>query len=1361
MLWPNNAERAKYTIGWIAPMPIELSPALALLDSVTTLHVAKDSNIYKAGKIGDHHVVMVTLNKIGLGGILSVTERMYSSFRELKHLLLVGLGGGIPEYAHGEQMVLGDVVVSMQVEHLDCGRRTPKGFEFTHQTYWPSPDLLKAVNTLRSTHLLNGTRVPQILQGIREKLYQNIRNNPEDLGPDADHLFDPGYHHQDDAKLCENCCDTGNSKSRQDRGRKAYREKDTPLAHYGTIGSGNSLVVGSKEREHLYGEFGTICFEMEAAALMDYRCLVIRGISDYSDSHKNKAWQPYAAATAAAYAQELIMQLPAPVHDVNIDRFQTLTVNNEETSPSQDRGPVDTTGLCLLSLDGGGVRGLSTLYILKSIFRQLNHERSITHLPPVKPCDVFDLIGGTSTGGLLALMLGRLKMDVDECISCYTELMRRIFATRTSRIPVAWRGKTEGRFDSSTLRSAIEEVITKYGFSKREPLEEQNAPGCKVFVCATASETTGTTRLRNYTPPEEFNISSTICEAALATSATTSFFQPVHIGARKFVDGALKANNPAAEVEDEASSIWYNPTVEFKSLVKCFVSIGTGHPGKKPIEDNAAKFLAKTLVDIVTETESTAESFINRWRQQHETKRYFRFNVHQGLQDVGLEEHDKQGTIEAVTYEYVGHAEQKSRVRDCVQNLKTKQNKAKANFAADLDEYNTRRIITLHKGEARLSHAMADRDYRMLTTPGLESKTGHVHWTVYRSRNPLFTGRDDILRELELAIRDVVKDSSSSKQYSIVISGIGGQGKSEICLQLAYRVRQIFWGVFWVDVSSTTSAKNDFLIIAKKLGIHAESMEEARQGLANVKEPWLLVLDNADDPEIDYQCYFPAGLLGVVMMTSRNRECHRYASTPAVELEGLSESDARELLLHATDVPQQQWHTFQDDAQEVATLLQSHPLALIQAGAYISRAHCTIAEYPRVFKHQRKRLLKFRPKQAKSRYGDVYATFEASATLLQESQAEAAQDALQLLSMLGMCAASRIPLQRLFEEGWKGAQIVSSSTSSNKDYSDILDTWHVSHLPWLLKADADAWDPFRLVEAIGLLNAFSLVSADTHDDLLSVSMHPLTSAWALDRLGAAAQHNAWLATGCLMAVANHDHMLGYMLWKLVRQLQPHLEALTSFGVEDMFASEPPVKISSMITRCGWLLHELRDDVKLKDLMDNLMLYLNMDPLIVDVRWLPVYDLLASSLRSHGKALEAVSLLEQVVDIKKQILAEDDYARLFSEHTLACAYIENEQVERAVSLLEQVVQVEEQILAMDDSARLASQHELARAYQANGQIEKAVSVIEQVVQVEEQTIAENHPDRLASQSQLAVAYEAVGQVEKAVALLQHNAAKSAS
>ena len=193
------------------------------------------------------------------------------------------------------------------------------------------------------------------------------------------------------------------------------------------------------------------------------------------------------------------------------------------------------------------------------------------------------------------------------------------------------------------------------------------------FVCTTAHETAGITHLRSYTLPNKLKISATICEAALATSAATGFFDPVDVGARRFEDGALGANNPAEEVEVEAANIWCSDSRELMSLVKCFVSIGTGNPGKKAIEDNMLKFLSKTLVDLVTETEKTEKKMIARWARLFAEKRYFRLNVEQGLQDVGLAEYKEQGRIEAATEEYLDHTQQDGRVKDCVTNLKGKQ----------------------------------------------------------------------------------------------------------------------------------------------------------------------------------------------------------------------------------------------------------------------------------------------------------------------------------------------------------------------------------------------------------------------------------------------------------------------------------------------------------------------------------------------------------------------------------------------------------------------------------------------------------------------------------------------------------------
>jgi predicted acylesterase/phospholipase RssA len=173
----------------------------------------------------------------------------------------------------------------------------------------------------------------------------------------------------------------------------------------------------------------------------------------------------------------------------------------------------------------------------------------------------------------------------------------------------------------------------------------------------------------------------TICEAALATSAATTLFDPVSIGDRSFADGGLGSNNPVDEVEGEASNIWCSETGDLKPLVKCFISIGTGNPGKKKFKKSMVKFLSETVVQIATETENTEKKFIARWAKHFDEKRYFRFNVEQGLQNIGLDEYNKKGAMEAATEGYITHTAQYFRVRDCIENMKLKQSVYIENFA--------------------------------------------------------------------------------------------------------------------------------------------------------------------------------------------------------------------------------------------------------------------------------------------------------------------------------------------------------------------------------------------------------------------------------------------------------------------------------------------------------------------------------------------------------------------------------------------------------------------------------------------------------------------------------------------------------
>lgn len=124
------------------------------------------------------------------------------------------------------------------------------------------------------------------------------------------------------------------------------------------------------------------------------------------------------------------------------------------------------TDIRLLSFDGGGVRGLSSLLILRSIICTIDAAN------PPKPCDYFDMIGGTSTGGLIAIMLGRLKMSVDECIAAYTSLADRVFRKKKRRVKA--NGKLQGRFAGEALKNAVKEILVSTGHDEGELLRSKS-----------------------------------------------------------------------------------------------------------------------------------------------------------------------------------------------------------------------------------------------------------------------------------------------------------------------------------------------------------------------------------------------------------------------------------------------------------------------------------------------------------------------------------------------------------------------------------------------------------------------------------------------------------------------------------------------------------------------------------------------------------------------------------------------------------------------------------------------------------------------------------------------------------------------
>ena len=348
---PHNALDSpdSYGVAWIAALPIERAAAKAMLDEEHAPPTGfarhqTDANVYIWGRVGEHNIVIASLaaGVYGTTSAAATASSLLASLPSIRVGLLVGIGGGIARPDEDYDIQLGDIVVSQPdgttggvcqydlIKAKSGDRRERKGF------LRPPPTvLLNALASIQADHELMDSKVPNFLQQMLKKNPKMSRRSKQSpgyihQGTDNDRLFQPSCDHVPGPD-CRGC-DTA------DEVKRDARDTTDPEIHYGTIASGNLLVKDAATRDRVVADVGEdcICFEMEAAGLMNhFPCLVIRGICDYADSHKNDRWQRYASATAAAYAKELLAYVPvAEVQETK----RALEVLNQVSDPTSSHG---------------------------------------------------------------------------------------------------------------------------------------------------------------------------------------------------------------------------------------------------------------------------------------------------------------------------------------------------------------------------------------------------------------------------------------------------------------------------------------------------------------------------------------------------------------------------------------------------------------------------------------------------------------------------------------------------------------------------------------------------------------------------------------------------------------------------------------------------------------------------------------------------------------------------------------------------------------------------------------------------------------------------------------------------------------
>ncbi|KAK5202772.1 hypothetical protein LTR41_011483 [Exophiala xenobiotica] len=301
-----------YHVGWICALNIELTAAMAMLDEEHEMIAGQDPqdhNSYVLGRIHQHHVVIACMPE-GADGLVpaaNVARDMARTCPALRVGLMVGIGGGIPDLSKGIAVRLGDIVVSKPekiwggVVQYDHGKAEDGGkFVVKGQLSQPPTLLLQALAQLRARHSMRPSKVSGYIT-------EAIERNPmmEETGFTLPSESDCFY-----CSVCDNDIGAPVGDCKGIHAKRKQRKNNKPMVHYGIIASGNQVVKDAAVRDRLRDECNAFCVEMEAAGLMnEFPCLVIRGICDYADLHKNDAWHPYGAMTAAAYAKEFLQYI--------------------------------------------------------------------------------------------------------------------------------------------------------------------------------------------------------------------------------------------------------------------------------------------------------------------------------------------------------------------------------------------------------------------------------------------------------------------------------------------------------------------------------------------------------------------------------------------------------------------------------------------------------------------------------------------------------------------------------------------------------------------------------------------------------------------------------------------------------------------------------------------------------------------------------------------------------------------------------------------------------------------------------------------------------------------------------------------
>ncbi|QRV81252.1 patatin-like phospholipase protein [Ceratobasidium sp. AG-Ba] len=557
-----------------------------------------------------------------------------------------------------------------------------------------------------------------------------------------------------------------------------------------------------------------------------------------------------------------------------------------------------TDGLNILVIEDGGARGLSSLLLLDQIMLGLKHRLALTHTPSVR--EHFEIVAGTGTGALIACMVGRLGIPVEQAIGYYIKL-DEVFSDR-KRI-----GTTA--YKATKLREVLKAIVRNAVGDENKQMIDSECDGdkCRTLVFAESKYNINANLphiFRSYQAANNPMPDCAIWEAVSASMAHPGMFKAIEIGEGpmqvSFISSTLRSANLVAQTTHEATLLFPN------QHVSAIVSLET---------DATSPML---------NPESRAEKLLLRFQSTPDV--YFRFKFDKALKNIEPKDWEKLDSLVVHTRVYMMGELIAARLSRAVWAIDKRRSAIRVD-QIHVDQKWHRQIIEMVMLTALNKEIGIDSRYlaanaKAPTTPTL-----------------LFAGRQKQISDIAMRL------SKGDKERCIcILSGAAGIGKTQLALKTIQQTENMWTSIVLVDATTHETATNSLSMFARARGI-GKSSESTIEWLGKRETRWLMMIDNLNDAANLALCS-PTGNFGSILITSRSSTGELCMRSNYFPVSNLGENEGLNLMMRVIGIKENEFLGAEHEAaikllEDIGYLA----FAIVQAGAYIFNSMCTIGQY--------------------------------------------------------------------------------------------------------------------------------------------------------------------------------------------------------------------------------------------------------------------------------------------------------------------------------------------------------------------------------------------------------------------------------